>query len=261
MNNQSKLGQNFLIDSKIVDKITELSRIGRHEVVYEVGTGKGVLTKELCRIAKFVYSFELDSKLYDQSKEHLRFKNLKLSNSDGLDRNFIIDFDVFLSSLPYYESRRALSWLCQKQFKRAIILLQREFVEKLLSKPGNSNYRAITVFSQYRFSISILLDVPSSSFSPKPKVDSLLIELCPKTPPLSLQLMRDIQSLFSFRKKTVSFVLNYFKKHYSCDFDTSDLIDIESNRIAQLSPTQILHLNKSLKNNLYSKNPYRNIPN
>ncbi len=253
MKNQSKLGQNFLVDTKTVEKIIELSRICRNEVVYEVGTGKGILTEELCRIAKYVYSFELDPELYRQSKEYLHFGNLQLLNSDGLDRNLRVEFDVFLSSLPYYESRKALSWLCQKQFKRGIVLLQREFVEKLISKPGNSNYRAISVLSQFRFFINILLKVSPASFSPRPKVDSLLIELRPKSPPLSLQVIKDIQSLFSFRKKTVSFVFNYYRKYYGCDFGTSDLKGIASNRIAQLSPTEVLRLNESLNNNLSSK--------
>jgi 16S rRNA (adenine1518-N6/adenine1519-N6)-dimethyltransferase len=130
-------------------------------------------------------------------------------------------------------------------------LLQREFVEKLLSKPGEENYRAISILSQYRFSITVLLKVPASSFSPKPKVDSLLVEICPKNSPLDIQIINDIQFLFSFRKKTVSFVLKYYKKHYKDNLDISAISDIASIRIAQLTPVQILRLNNWLKNNLF----------
>jgi len=251
MKSKSNLGQNFLIDTKIVDKIVCLSGIGKEDVVYEVGTGNGILTKRLCKISKFVRSFELDSKIYEQSKRLLKYNNLELSNLDGLNEKSNIQFDVFFSSLPYYESRRALSWLCQRQFHRAIILLQREFVEKLISKPGDKNYRAISILSQYRFSITPLLKVPPSSFSPKPKVDSLLVELSPKVSPLSLQVIYDVQFLFSFRKKTVSFVLNYFNKHCKDNLDRSAISDIASIRIAQLSPSQILWLNDFLKSNLF----------
>lgn len=251
MKHKSILGQNFLVDTKTIDNIVELARIGKEDVVYEVGTGNGSLTKKLCKISRFVHSFELDSKVYERSKKLLKFENLELFNLDGLNEKLNIQFDVFFSSLPYYESRRALSWLCQKRFKRGIILLQREFVEKLLSKPGEENYRAISILSQYRFSITVLLKVPASSFSPKPKVDSLLVEICPKNSPLDIQIINDIQFLFSFRKKTVSFVLKYYKKHYKDNLDISAISDIASIRIAQLTPVQILRLNNWLKNNLF----------
>lgn len=251
MKNKSNLGQNFLVDTKIIDKIIELSRIDKEDIVYELGTGNGTLTEKLCKISKFVHSFELDSKIYEQAKKLLKFDNLELFNLDGLNKKLNIQFDVFFSSLPYYESRRALSWLCQKQFKRGIILLQREFVEKLISEPGNKNYRAISILSQYRFSITVLLKVPPSSFSPKPPVESLLVEICPKNYPLSLQVINDIQFLFSFRKKTVSFVLNHYNRQYKDNLDKSAISDIASIRIAQLTPSQILRLNDVLKNNLF----------
>ncbi|VFJ14578.1 ribosomal RNA small subunit methyltransferase A [Candidatus Nitrosocosmicus franklandus] len=253
MKNKTNLGQNFLVDEGIVKKIIKLSQIGKNDVVYEVGTGTGTLTKELCNIAKFVYSFELDSKLFEQSNKQLKFDNLKLFNLDGLNEKLNLEFDVFFSSLPYYESRRAMSWLCKKHFKRGIVLLQKDFVEKLVSKPGEKNYRAISVLTQYRFSINMLLKVSPSSFFPKPRVESLLVELLPKNSPLSQQIVNDIQFLYSFRKKTVSFVLNYFNKHYTCSFFEPELSAIASTRIAELNPIQLLWLNDTLKTNSFAK--------
>ena len=144
----------------MIRKIIQESKINREDVIYEVGTGKGILTTELCKISKFVHSFELDSTLYSHCKRNLKHANLALLHLDGFNENLTIPFDVFFSSLPYYESRNAVTWLCQRNFRRGIILLQREFVEKLLSKPGEKNYRAISILSQYRFSIKKLLDVP-----------------------------------------------------------------------------------------------------
>lgn len=253
MKNKTNLGQNFLVDEEIVKKIIKLSQIGENDVVCEVGTGTGTLTKELCKIAKFVYSFELDSKLFEQSNKQLKFDNLKLFNLDGLNEKLNLEFDVFFSSLPYYESRRAMSWLCQKHFKRGIVLLQKDFVEKLMSKPGEKNYRAISALTQYRFSINILLKVSPSSFFPKPKVESLLVELLPKNSTLSQQIVNDIQFLYSFRKKTVSFVLNYFNKHYKCSFFEPELSSIASTRIAKLNPIQLLWLNETLKTHSFAK--------
>ena len=160
MKKPTKLGQNFLVDHAMIKKIIQESKINIQDVIYEVGTGKGILTTELCKISKFVHSFELDSTLYSHCKRNLKHANLALLHLDGFNENLTIPFDVFFSSLPYYESRNAVTWLCQRNFRRGIILLQREFVEKLLSKPGEKNYRAISILSQYRFSIKKLLDVP-----------------------------------------------------------------------------------------------------
>lgn len=248
LNNHTELGQNFLVNDEVIKRIIQVSCINNDDVIYEVGTGKGALTNELCRISKFVYSFELDSDLYNYCKRKLLYKNLKLLNLDGFRENSNIPFDIFISSLPYYESRNALTWLCQRNFKKSILLLQREFVEKLISTPGNKNYRAISIISQYRFSINILLHVQSSCFSPPPKVDSVLIELYPKTSPLSKKAINDIQFLLSFRKKNISFIINYFKKNHKRDFDEFDHERYGNNKLANLSPDQILYLSAYLNN-------------
>jgi 16S rRNA (adenine1518-N6/adenine1519-N6)-dimethyltransferase len=243
------LGQHFLVDETIIKKIIRLSKINNNDVVYEVGTGNGVLTTELCKISKLVYSFEIDPYYYFRCKEKLSYDNLNLFNLDGFDNNTIVNFDVFFSSLPYYESRNAFSWLCQKNFKKGILLLQREFVEKLLSSPGDKNYRAISILSQYRFSINVLLDIPFSSFVPQPQVDSVLIEIFPKTPPLSKKTIDNIQFLFSFRKKNISFVIKYFKKSQNCHV-TFDIDKIKDKKLGQLSGEQIYQLSQFLNGNI-----------
>ena len=81
MKKKTKLGQNFLVDPNMVKKIIQESRINKDDVIYEVGTGKGILTTELCKISKFVHSFELDSILYSHCKRNLTHANLKLLTS------------------------------------------------------------------------------------------------------------------------------------------------------------------------------------
>lgn len=243
-------GQHFLIDKEIINKIIELSNIGTKDIVYEVGSGDGVLTNELCKISKFVYSFEIDSFYYSLCKRKLYHDNLTLLNSDGFNNDLTIDFDVFFSSLPYYESRRAFSWLCQKSFKKGILLLQREFVEKLLTLPGGKNYRAISMLSQYRFSIKALLDVHSSSFYPKPKVDSVLIEIVPKTFPLTKKTIDNIQFIFSLRKKNISFLINYFNKSDMHNYGALDIDKLKEKKIGQLSVEQLYELVSFLNNPL-----------
>jgi 16S rRNA (adenine1518-N6/adenine1519-N6)-dimethyltransferase len=235
------LGQHFLADGNAVKKIIALSKIDVNDVVYEVGSGNGILTNELCKISKFVHSFEIDPFLYYDCKSRLSYGNLDLHNLDGFDNIIGVRFDVFFSSLPYSESRHAFSWLCQKDFKRGILLLQREFVEKLLSSPGDKNYRAISIISQYRFYIRVLLDLPPSSFTPQPRVDSVLIEISPRCKPLSKKIIDDIQFLLSFRKKNISFLLKYFKKPIENNgvFDFGKIID---KKLGQLPVEQIYQL-------------------
>jgi 16S rRNA (adenine1518-N6/adenine1519-N6)-dimethyltransferase len=244
---KKSLGQHFLVDKTIVKKIIQLSKINKNDIVYEVGTGNGILTTELCKISKMVYSFEIDPFYYFHCKEKMSYDNLNLFNLDGFDNDIMVNFDVFFSSLPYYESRNAFSWLCQRDFKKGILLLQREFVEKLLSSPGDKNYRAISILSQYRFSINVLLDVPVSSFVPQPQVDSVLIEIFPKTCPLSKKTIDDMQFLFSFRKKNISFLIKHFKKSQNC-YETFDIGKIKDKRLGQLSYEQIYHLSQVLNN-------------
>ncbi len=248
--NKKSLGQHFLVDQTIVKKIIQLSKIDSNDVIYEVGTGNGVLTKELCNISKLVYSYEIDPVYYHYCKKNLSLSNLILVNSDGFKDNHI-DFDIFFSSLPYYESRNAFNWLFQKNFKKGVLILQREFVDKLLSIPGKKNYRAISILCQYRFSVNILLDVPVSSFLPVPNVDSVLIEIFPRHSPLSKKIIKDIQFLFSFRKKNISFLLKYFNKHIQINnkyFDVDKYID---KKLGQLSVEQIFQLYFFLKDDLH----------
>ena len=80
----TKLGQNFLVDHYMIRKIIQGSKINIEDVIYEVGTGKGILTDELCKTSKFVYSFELDSTLYSLCKRNLKHENLALFHGDGL---------------------------------------------------------------------------------------------------------------------------------------------------------------------------------
>ena len=250
LKNKKYLGQHFLVDPNIVKRIIHLSKIDTNSIIYEVGTGNGILTKELCNISKLVYSYEIDPICYHYCKKNLLLSNLILINSDGFNDDSK-NFDVFFSSLPYYESRNAFNWLFQKNFKKGILLLQKEFVDKLLSIPGKKNYRAISVLCQHRFSIDILLDVPFSSFSPIPRVSSVLIEISPKLSPLSKKTIDDIQFLFSFRKKNISFLLKYFNKQLQKNDEYFDIDKYKDKKLGQLSVEQIFQLYSFLKNYLF----------
>ena len=105
---------------------------------------------------------------------------------------------------------------------------------------------AISVITQHRFSVKVLLDVPFHSFSPQPHVDSVLIEIVPKVSPLSKSFINNIQFLFSFRKKNVSFLMNYLNKSDQINYGSFDIYEIKEKKIWQLPVEQIFELSTFL---------------
>ena len=148
MNIKNNSDQNFLIDSLMIKKLLEYSSVTEDDCVYEIGTGKGEITQKLCQKAKFVTSSELDKSLYNISHNKLSsYNNLDLLHMDGFQ--YTGKFDVFVSSLPYSESRRFIYWLINKNFKNAVVILQKEFIDKITSPPNNTNYPPVSLISQY----------------------------------------------------------------------------------------------------------------
>ena len=195
------LGQHFLTSNSIAESIVNFAKITQDDVILEVGTGKGILTSLICKNAKQVISIEKDQVLYSQAKEIFsQIPNLVLERGDAFKKN--AEFTVFVSNLPYSESRTAMEWLVQKKFKRAIIMVQKEFAQKLLSKKGGKERRSISVLVNYCFDIENLMEVKNINFRPPPKVDSVVLSLVQKQV-LSGQIVRTVNKLFSFKRKTI----------------------------------------------------------
>lgn len=223
------LGQHFLADRKVLAKIIDASAVGRDETVCEAGTGSGILTAELCKYAKKVVSYEVDRALYARAKAALVFPNLQLVNADLFKAS--AESDVFVSNLPYSRSRDALEWLAVQKFSRAVVMVQKEFAGKLLARPGDENYRAVSVIASHCFSIEPLFDVGRDCFEPPPKVESVVIRLVPKNT-VTKEIIKKVNRLFSQRNKkasTVSARLGAAK-------------DYGDKRVDQLAPAEIVAL-------------------
>jgi 16S rRNA (adenine1518-N6/adenine1519-N6)-dimethyltransferase len=223
----------MLVDSRVLAKIVDAANISRDETVLEAGTGQGVLTAELCKAAKSVVSYEVDKKLYQQAKAHLQFQNLELINAD-LFKTTDLDFDVFASNPPYSRSRDAFEWLAAKKFKRAIVMVQEEFAEKLAAKPCDKNYRAISALAAHCFVIEKLFRVGRQSFEPQPRVESTVLRIIPINT-VTKETVRSLNLLFSKRNKKASTVAARagFK------------IDFGSKRIDQLVPRDLIRMAES----------------
>jgi ribosomal RNA small subunit methyltransferase A len=240
MSRRRLLGQHTLIDPFVIDAMVDAAELKGDEVVYEIGTGSGVLTERLCRVAGVVISSEIDDGLYDAASSRLNCPNLTLIRGDGFKLD--VDFDVFVSSLPYHFSTKFVRWLLSKKFKRAVVLLQKDFVYKLLAKVGCAYYRAVSVLAQYALNVSLILDVSPDAFTPRPKVRSSLVVITPKhNVELSEEVRRTVYKLFAFRKKKVSTALKILTKDAALNQPvlTPDLL---TKRVAALTPSEVIKL-------------------
>jgi 16S rRNA (adenine1518-N6/adenine1519-N6)-dimethyltransferase len=226
------LGQHMLVDRDVLLRIINASRITKDENVCEAGTGNGILTNELCKYGKSVISFEIDSQIFEKAKPKLfSFPNLRLVNAD-IFKSIPLNFDVFISNLPYSKSKEALQWLALQKFQRAIIMVQKDFADKLQAIPGKENYRAITVLTQHCFNLQKLFVVHEKSFDPEPSVDSEVIRLSRKNTAITKRTIRNLEFIFSQRNKKASTAARKFGVKFDSDnvrideLETHDLIKL-----------------------------------
>lgn len=224
------LGQHFLADRRVLARIIEAAGVRSNEVVCEAGTGNGVLTRELCKYAGHVVSYEVDRALYARAQTAMPFQNLELVGGD-LFKTKNAGFDVFVSNLPYSRSRDALEWLAVQKFSRAIVMVQSEFAEKLTAEPGSRSYRAISAIASYCFSIERLFGVGPGAFSPKPSVDSEVLRLTPVRA-ITAEAIKKVNLLFSKRNRRAS----------SVAAKMGIVRDFGQRRIGQLAPAELMEL-------------------
>jgi 16S rRNA (adenine1518-N6/adenine1519-N6)-dimethyltransferase len=202
------LGQHFLIDFNAITKITESCNVGKKDLVLEFGTGFGYLTKEIAEIAGMVYTYEIDKELYFKAKSFLMNNtNVMIFNQDFFELDQF-EFDYFLSNIPYARSKEIMEWLSLHKFGEAVIMVQKEFFEKLAASPGNKDYSVVSVFSQYCFDIEPLFDVDKNSFLPPPKIESKVIRLKRRTNKMNKEIIAWLEFLFSYRNKNAASLLN-----------------------------------------------------
>tara|TARA_Y100001949_G_scaffold44318_1_gene36447 strand:+ start:168 stop:869 length:702 start_codon:yes stop_codon:yes gene_type:complete len=228
MNKRKNLGQHFLKSKTIAKSIVSNANITRNDVILEIGTGHGILIPYICEKAKQVFSVESDKNLYLVAKSNLDdYSNLVLEYGDGF--NSVHNFSIFISNLPYSKSRFALEWLLRKKFLRAIIMVQKEFAEKLTSR---EEHKAISVLANYGFKIKFLMNVKKSNFFPMPKVDSAVI-LLEKKKIISKVLISTVNRIFSYRRKTVQNILKQFGLNSTSKKRLDELSGAEIIKIAQ----------------------------
>ena len=195
-----RLGQHYLTDPLVVDRMLSLAEVGPSDRVLEIGTGKGALTKRLAGLGASLEAYEVDRENFEATMDAVRETGARLHLADAFDQTPV--FDVLVASLPYSESAPFVKWLCGKRFRRAVVLLQEDFVRKVTAPPGARDYRGISALAQLSFDIRVDARVGRGSFSPRPKVSSVVALFSPKKRVSDAEASR-IMMLFSLRRRRI----------------------------------------------------------
>lgn len=220
---KKKYGQNFIKNKMVVEKIVSESKIPVDTLVIEVGPGRGVLTKELCKKAKQVISYEIDLELKPfLDSQFSSAENIEIIYDDFLKRNIEEDISkyqykqvYFIANVPYYITTPILMKIMNiLSVSKIVMMVQKEVGERFSAKYGSKSYSSLSVYLNYFFDIHQLFVVDRSEFVPVPNVDSVIVSLTRKEELLPLkdydfffQLVRDS---FQFKRKTIK---NNLKKY------------------------------------------------
>lgn len=215
------LGQNFLHDFNIVEKIVLSTGVTQEDTVIEVGPGLGVMTQCLAKIAKKVIVVEIDKKLipvleYIKSRygniEIIHSDILKLDNKKDILDPYCSGNVKVVANLPYYITTPIIMKFLEEdldQIESLTFLVQKEVAERMTAKPGGKEYGSLSVAVGYFAEGKILFNVPPTVFTPKPEVDSSVIELkIRKESPYYLKdkafFFKIVKAAFSQRRKTLA---------------------------------------------------------
>lgn len=221
---QKKFGQNFLIDTHVLDKIILAAEITKEDFVLEIGPGIGTLTQYLCENAREVAAVEIDKMLIPILKDTLsEYRNVTIINEDILkldlkalvnERNGGRPVKV-VANLPYYITTPIIMELFERHIPliNVTVMVQKEVAERMQAAPGNKDYGALSLAVQYYAEPYIAANVPPNCFMPRPNVGSSVIKLTlHKKAPVAVSdeklLFQIIRASFNQRRKTLVNSLN-----------------------------------------------------
>lgn len=217
-----KLGQNFLIDKNIRDKILSFLPVDTKGIVVEIGAGFGVMSFEAADRCGRLYAVEKDKKICGIMEAQFRQKeNLELVQGDILDLDICAlvqgpeKLTVF-GNIPYFITTPVIEKIIKERrcIKSAYIMIQEEFADRVTSSPGTKDYGSISCYVQFYTKVKKLIKIKKNSFYPRPRVDSCLLELAiPQEPRVRVEeeelMFKIIRKAFSQRRKKVVNTLSH----------------------------------------------------
>jgi len=225
-NFQKKFGQNFLINTGVLEEIIEAAEITKDDFVLEIGPCIGTMTQYLCESAREVVAVEIDKNLIPILQDTLSaYDNVEVINDDILkvDINKLADERnegrpiKVVANLPYYITTPIIMGLFESHvpIDSITIMVQKEVADRMQEGPGSKEYGALSLAVQYYANPEIVVNVPPSCFMPQPKVGSAVIRLTRhEQPPVDVEneklMFQLIRASFNQRRKTLANGLNNF---------------------------------------------------
>ncbi|OGB87893.1 ribosomal RNA small subunit methyltransferase A [candidate division WOR-1 bacterium RIFCSPLOWO2_02_FULL_46_20] len=220
---RKRLGQHFLTDPQVLQRIINAAELDIDDLVIEIGSGLGVVTSEIAKLVYHLVAIEIDKELLKISKDVLKlFHNISFEPKDilkidlhelALGRKYKI-----IGNLPYYITAPIIEKILEAKDKAelAVLMVQKEVAERMAEAPGSKKYGSFSVFVQYHAEVKLNSFVSKSSFLPWPEVGSALVVLKPhQTPKYKVKdekLFFDIvHAAFQQRRKQLSNSLSEFK--------------------------------------------------
>ncbi len=217
---KKSLGQNFLTDANVLHKIVDAAELDKQAGVIEIGPGLGALTEGLASVAGRVVAIELDNRLIPILQEIFADQtNVEIIHDDALKLDFaslISDKLTDCSSvhvvanLPYYVTSPILTKFLEAKLpiNNIVVMIQKEVAERITASPNKKTYGSLSVFAQYFSETSIVTNVPSHVFVPRPQVDSTVIKLKMRPePPVPVEnedfFFQVVRASFAKRRKTL----------------------------------------------------------
>ena len=216
---QKKFGQNFLIDTHVLDKIIQSANITKDDMVLEIGPGIGTMTQYLAQAAGKVIAVEIDKNLIPILEDTLSgYDNVRVINEDvlKLDLKKLADEEnngkpvKVVANLPYYITTPIIMGLFENEVpvESITVMVQKEVADRMQCGPGSKDYGALSLAVQYYAKPQIVANVPPNCFMPRPNVGSAVIRLTRhETPPVEVTdeklMFRLIRASFNQRRKTL----------------------------------------------------------
>lgn len=260
-----KLGQNFLINPQIKQRIVNAANLQPKDIVLEIGPGVGAITSILLTHKIKLITIEVDKRLAELLTTKLKtYNNFTLYNIDALK----VDWDKILfeytqssdvklvANLPYSISSLLVLKIIRSQLiSQATIMVQKEMADRLCAKVGTHAYNMFTILVQLFLDVQKLFDVDPSNFSPKPKVQSCVIQLTKKQSVSDLYDISDFEVIDNFLHLAFSNKRKTLVNNLIAQYDKSKILNVLQQiqlpsmiRAEQISPCDLIKIMKALNN-------------